>query len=38
MEVAAFLGRLGAEGAGVAITMLTVEGMGKEEAAEAGFT
>ena len=38
MEVAAFLGRLGAEGAGVAMRMLTVGCMGKEEAAEAGFT
>ena len=38
MEVAAFLGRLGAEGAGVAMRMLTVGTMGKEEAAEAGFT
>jgi hypothetical protein len=38
MEVAAFLGRLGAEGAGVATIMLAVAYMGKEEAAEAGFT
>jgi len=38
MEVAAFLGRLGAEGAGVATTMVAVAIMGKEEAAEAGST